>query len=1258
MGTPSSKLAVGLEIGAYRVLSVIGQGGMGVVYRAVHGTTGELAALKTVRRAGQRALGALRSEISALQAIHHPGVVRVVDQGIHEGLPWYAMELLEGRTLADLNREIWAGLPVTGGWSTHATASTSEAPSPVSLAEDPPAPMSSAGPPAVRPPAAGGRLAEVLGLYRRLCEPLAHIHGRGIVHRDLKPGNVFVTREGAPVLVDFGLMGYARGTVGRESLTAGTPSIGTLSHVSPEQIQGHFVDARADLYSLGCMLYESITGRSPFRGSERDLASRHLGERPLPLSELVSGVPAELEALVLGLLAKVPQERIGYAADVAAALCRCLGEEIDRPGPSPSPDYLYRAQIAGRQELLARLSELAARAAEGAGALVLLGGESGIGKTFLVAELARQQQQLRRAVITGECVPVAGGATAFSAGALHPFGRLFQSIADDCRRGGPALTARLLGPRAALLAAYEPALAPFVEAGADLQAPELPGLAARERVLHGLTETLKALSDDGPLLLIFDDLQWADELTLAFLEWLGPAFFEQRRLLIVGTYRSEEVSPDLERLLARPVVQHLTVGRMDQRTVAAMTRDMLAMEAPPPSLIGFLSARSEGNPFFVAEYLRLLLAEALLRRVQGRWTAGPAIEGAEPSYDRLPVPQSMLGLLNRRLAGLEERSRAVIEAASVLGREFRVDHLAPMLALTEEQVSAALREACQRQVIESVDGNVHVFSHDKLRETAYAGLGTERARALHRAAGNALEGRYQGTAELPAHFAELARHFREAGEVARAIEYLDRAAGEALRKSASKEAIAFLKDAIAHADSVSVDRLRFARWHRQIGDGLQALGQPDASASYLRQAAALLDLPAPTARGRLAASVLANVGRQVLHRLFPAYFLGSGAASREALMEAARAHDRLQQVLYFSGDTLAMLHACISSLNISERAGTSAELTNAYGNAFVVAGIIPLHKLALAYRRRAGEINDRFPHAAIECYLRMLSGVYAVGTAGWDDLRRELDRGMTLAREIGFHRSFEESCFVYCVADCLQGNFAESLARANTLYASALRGDHQTQSWALIQRAHLRLVQDRAAEAQENLAAARPLVDEHDKSRVEYVWYQIVLARALLRRGDRDGSLSAAERAFERLLVSPPLYFTLIEAIPLLAEVFFEEWRSVRGPRQQQAARRLARVVKAMSMQARVFPAAAPQHNLWAGHLARLQGQAAKAVRWWERSRDAAVKLRMPYEEALAQVALASGRLPGDAERSALVDRARETFSRLGAEHDLARLGV
>src|SRR5204862_2062355 len=120
------------------------------------------------------------------------------------------------------------------------------------------------------------RLHEILALYQKLCEHLAYIHSRGIVHRDFKPENVFVRSDATPVLVDFGLISYARGTIGRESLAPVPVGLGTVSYISPEQIQGRFVDARADLYSLGCMFYETFTGQAPFTGKRGDVLEAHL----------------------------------------------------------------------------------------------------------------------------------------------------------------------------------------------------------------------------------------------------------------------------------------------------------------------------------------------------------------------------------------------------------------------------------------------------------------------------------------------------------------------------------------------------------------------------------------------------------------------------------------------------------------------------------------------------------------------------------------------------------------------------------------------------------------------------------------------------------------------------------------------------------------------------------------------------------------------------------------------------------------------
>ena len=338
-------------------------------------------------------------------------MVRVLDEGLWEGLPWYAMELLQGVPLRHLV------------FAQHSRPQRS-----------------------------------LLTIVRRLCAPLGFIHGEGVVHRDLKPENVLLRPDGIPVLVDFGLMAQFAGRLGREELDLSAATSGTVAYMAPEQIQGELVDARADLYALGCVLYELLTGQQPFRGAHvPQIAWHHLHTAPAAPSTLVNGVPHQLDALVLALLAKRPRDRPGHADDVAAALAN-LGAEDGLTSSSPKARaYLYRAGLTGRDARLRELHEHLSGVQQGRGGLVLLGGESGVGKTRLAMELAREAGRRRLRVLIGEGVPLSSNSAA--GGPLKALRPALQSIADRCRGRGPEETDRVLGPRGPALAVYEPALA-------------------------------------------------------------------------------------------------------------------------------------------------------------------------------------------------------------------------------------------------------------------------------------------------------------------------------------------------------------------------------------------------------------------------------------------------------------------------------------------------------------------------------------------------------------------------------------------------------------------------------------------------------------------------------------------------------------------------------------------------------------------------------------------------------------------------------
>ncbi|MDB4983224.1 MAG: serine/threonine protein kinase [Myxococcales bacterium] len=1255
-------------LGAFRLLEVIGEGGMGVVYRAENVTTGDQVALKTVKRADRRMLGAMRSEIAGLRSIHHPGVVRILAEGQDDGMPWYAMQMLEGRTLSRFNRDLW--LHDLGPSSPQRTTSLSGQDESTVTASSllSPEPWTAGVARAVHAgPAAAGRLAEVLALYRALCAPLGFIHARGIIHRDMKPSNVWVQRDGGPVLMDFGLVSYAKGAIGREILGSGQKALGTLSYVSPEQIEGRLVDARADLYSFGCMLYESVTGRTPFDGSRQDILARHLSERPLAPSSLVDGIPPSLDALILGLLAKQPRQRIGHADDVAGALNELLGEPTRASGPNESPPYLYRPQLAGREDAIASLTDLWRRAEAGHGGIVLIGGESGIGKTFVTAEFAQRAKQRTVRVVTGECVPVAPmGVTANEGWAgepLHPLRGFFHAIADACREGGAAVTDRILGDRRALLASYLPAALDGRPGGTargtgGLDTSTLPAQAARKRLLDCLSETLSAFTEEDPVLLLIDDLQWADDLTIAFLASLPRDVLDTRRLLIVGTYRSDEVGEDLRHLVDGPNVTKLPLRRLDDSVVGSIVSDMLAIPTPPLGLTEFLARESEGNPFFVAEYLRLLVADGALERSSGQWsladaaTSALAKQGAE-------TPRSIQGLVTRRLSRLDDVARGVVETASVLGRELGLDLLVTTTGLDPEQVAESLREAIKRQVVEPIEGNRIRFMHDKLREAAYAGIPAGRAVALHRAAAAAIEDRFAQSPDLAAYLPDLAHHYMRAGDTTKAVTYLDRAGVEAQSKSANKDAIAFFKEALAQSALLpGVDDLRRARWHRQIADALYSLGRLQESASEGRIAAGLLGWPSPTSTGRLVLSLLGQVTRQVAHRLFPKRFLCSRRHESEALLEASRAHARLLEGAYFRGHVLVMFHACLTTLNLTELANTSPELTTSYGNAFAVAGVMPARDLAETYLRRALENLQRHPDPEKESHLNVLTALYRLGLGAWDEVTKEIDRGLTLAHALRFSRRSEELWSLTSISSFLRGDLERALSSASTVCQSAIRGNLQILCWGIAEKAQALLARNQPDAA---LAELRTL-DVHLKSaelgRTERLWVHALVARAALRRDDRVLAASAADEALKEVLAGPPISFAWIDAYAAVAETSIELWRQARVSRHvdekrlRVAARKVCGQLKPL---AKLFPAASACRGLWEGQYFWQIGQHDRAVTSWEASLASAQRHIMPHDEALALLALGTAASAGAADRRPRLEAAAAIFEKLGASYGLER---
>ncbi|HYJ33028.1 MAG TPA: protein kinase [Candidatus Binatia bacterium] len=256
----------------YRILRPLGAGGMGEVFLAEDEKLGRRVALKFLPRmeaADPERRERLKREARALASLSHPGIAAIHALEEHDGRLFLVMEYIEGETLGE--RLARRPLPVP----------------------------------------------ELIDRALTLAEALAHAHGRGVIHRDIKPGNVLITPEGGTKLADFGLALLG----GETRLTAEGVSAGTADHMSPEQTRGQTLDARSDLFSLGVTLYESLTGVRPFaRGSLEATFHAVRAEEPEPPTALRSGIPLELDRIVVKLLRKDPGERYQTASDLAADL--------------------------------------------------------------------------------------------------------------------------------------------------------------------------------------------------------------------------------------------------------------------------------------------------------------------------------------------------------------------------------------------------------------------------------------------------------------------------------------------------------------------------------------------------------------------------------------------------------------------------------------------------------------------------------------------------------------------------------------------------------------------------------------------------------------------------------------------------------------------------------------------------------------------------------------------------------------------------
>jgi oligopeptide transport system substrate-binding protein len=721
----------------YQLGPELGQGGMGTVFRGYDQFLKREVAIKVVTNPNldESSREKLIREAQAAAKLNHPNIVGIYDAGIHKQNAFIVMELVEG---APVSRDQY------------------------------------------------DELDEVIDISTQICSALAHAHSFGIVHRDLKPENVLITSNGAIKLTDFGL---ARSTSSR--LTNEGLIEGTVFYMAPEQALGRPIDHRTDLYSLGVMLYEMVTGQLPFTADDPiQVITQHLNTPVAPPRAHIPQLPPSLDELILDLLKKKPEKRPDSAARVQQALkdiTQSIGRKEHIEGIDPI-NRIIHGQMVGRDAEMREAVGYWQKALSGESHVLLVTGEAGIGKSRFVKELQTLVGVSGATILATECY-AEGGAP------YGPISHLVRIILED----DPRLINHLPDFYLAYLRNTAPELRHLIQEPVTADVSE--GGNRSEAFSESFVLLCSEKSKGNGLLLVLEDIQWSDSGSMYLIRQLARRSRSLNLpLLIVLSYRDEDANDSeplketVYELSRERLSSQIALNRLSRGATSDLLRAMMREDISPEFTDG-LFHETEGNPFFIEEVCKTLIESGDLHHDGEKWCCF--------DMERLKIPQSIRFVVQERVERLPSQARDTLLRAAVLGREFNFDTLRKMTDLDENALIDSLELAENSQLIYEVepeeDGRFQgatsfAFSQKLVRTTLTDSIGSLRRKEIHRRAAYALESTFRDNLELYA--LRIGRHLVIAGETKTASEYLLRAGDFAYEVFAHQDAIVAYQEAL------------------------------------------------------------------------------------------------------------------------------------------------------------------------------------------------------------------------------------------------------------------------------------------------------------------------------------------------------------------------------------------------------------------------------------------------------------------------------
>ena len=911
----------------------------------------------------------------------------------------------------------------------------------------------------------------------------------------------------------------------------------------------------------------------------------------------------------------------------------------------------YAGEMIGRDAERRALRGKLAEARTGTGGFVLVQGEPGIGKSRLLSDLVEFAQD--------EGVPIACGyASAIDRSTPYfAWRQVLAALIEPDLASGDRLS-RHLTERLQ----HDPTLVswlPLLRDVLPIALTETPltariAGAARAASIEALfVELLR--SPTSPRAIIFEDLHWFDEASLSMLKGVLRRL---PQLLVVASRRSPGPYFASETRAGGEGGLEINLGQLPSDEVAEIAKRRLRATRLSLALASFIQTRTGGNPFYCEEFVSAMRDAGAISVERGMgW-----LNAEFPGSAKMILPASLESVIVARVDVLPPEEQLLLKVSSAVGGPFAAELLQSVYPadVPLHDIRAMLDGLVARELLRVVGtctGSEYEFRHAVTEEVTYNLLSFAQRQLLHAAIATALEKDHAGRLEPLC--GQLARHWELAGEKLRAIEYLERAAEQALRSHANRDAIQYIGRAFELSDGgLSGDgNARFSRWETLLGDAYTELADFDRSLPHYERALTLVGQRIARKPSERRIDLIAHVAEQAWLRLAPPRLVRRKLVDLETSHRVAHVRERLAERHFFRNESTAVLDETLAAVNFAERGGAVTEVISGYSALAIGLGMSGLLRPARFYRDRAMSLAGRFGPTPEAARAYMLSAVLEYGLGGWEESERFAKQSLSLYRQLG-DRARARTVLTVLASGCiLRGDIdeADRLQRENSedVELETLQGT----AWRLAAKVMISTIRGRVET--DDLQQLSEIGDAKLVSADQLLCLG-TLAAGYLQRDAISKALIAADRGLVLLRDTGILWGNYIYGASGVIEVYLACWamKPLSAVSQADVRNKALLACECARRATRHSPVCRPRALLLSGRAASLSGKSGRARKLWTDVAASAEKLHLRRERALALYEIGRATDSDDPRRRSNLSRAAEIFEAMGADADLAAARV